>query len=276
MANRILRDWTCSETINEISESAEIFFTRLIMKADDFGRFYGSPKLLKAQLFPLKDYSFKSIEKWRDECVKIGIIFIYESDGKEYLEIRDFNQRLRLMKSKFPEPLTVDCQMTVNCQTIDGLKRNRNETENEVETEEETKDLQAGVSDSKKIILFDSWWQAFDKKVGKEKTQKRWLSLSIEEMNHCLNVVADYVKSKPDKQFRKDPMTYLNGKHWNDEIIIKTTQNGTINNETGRTRTLEDQADDMVRLVNERYSKPDEFNSGDREHTEDINYENIE
>jgi hypothetical protein len=138
MANRILRDWTCSETIDQLSEFGELFFTRLIMKADDFGRFYGSSKLLKAQLYPLKDYTLKQVEKWRDEVIKSGIVIIYKVEDKEYLEIKDFNQRLRLMKSKFPEPkntlLSNDGQMTVNSQTNDGLKRNETETENEVET----------------------------------------------------------------------------------------------------------------------------------------------
>ena len=134
MANRILRDWTCSETIDQLSESSEIFFTRLIMKADDFGRFYGSPKLLKAQLYPLKEYSLKQVEKWRDEVVRLGIVSLYFCDGKEYIEIKDFNQRLRLMKSKFPEPQSNDCQMTVKCQSIDGLKRNETKLETETET----------------------------------------------------------------------------------------------------------------------------------------------
>ena len=139
MANRVLRDWTCSETIDQLSEFAELFFTRLIMKADDFGRFYGSPKILKSQLYPLKDYNLKQVEKWRDEVVRSGVIILYVVDRKEYLEIKDFNQRLRIMKSKFPEPLTDDGQMTVNCLTDDGLKRRETETEVETETEDEKK-----------------------------------------------------------------------------------------------------------------------------------------
>jgi hypothetical protein len=75
-----------------------------------------------------------------------------------------------------------------------------------------------------KLVLFTSWWSLYNKKVGKEKAQAKWLKLSIEEINKCLDVVSAYVKSTTDKQYRKDPTTYLNGKHWNDEIIFKTTQ----------------------------------------------------
>ena len=64
MPNRVLRDWTNSERMDELSFEAEIFFMRLIMKADDFGGFYGNTKLLKSHLYPLKDFSHKKIEKW--------------------------------------------------------------------------------------------------------------------------------------------------------------------------------------------------------------------
>ena len=35
-----------------------------------------------------------------------------------------------------------------------------------------------------------------------------------------------YVNSTPDKQFRKHPLTYLNNRGWEDEIVVKT--NGVI------------------------------------------------
>jgi predicted NodU family carbamoyl transferase len=54
MANRVLRDWTQSEIINELDHKAEVFFTRLIMKADDYGCFYGNYKLLSQSTSPDK------------------------------------------------------------------------------------------------------------------------------------------------------------------------------------------------------------------------------
>lgn len=144
MANRVLRDWTCSEKVDQLSEKSEIFFTRLIMKADDFGRFYGSAKLIKGHLFPLRDYSFSEIEIMRNECVKNGLVKIYTVDNREYIEIVDFGQRLRIMKSKFPEQEQVtenDSKLLTNDSellTDDRLKRNetkRNETEIETKSE---------------------------------------------------------------------------------------------------------------------------------------------
>src|ERR1041384_5123604 len=141
MPNRVLRDWTASETVDQLSESAEILFVRLIMKADDLGCFYGNPKLLKSALFPLRNYSEKQVTTWRDELVKSGIVQMYQVDGKFYLKIKDFNQRLRLMQSKFPQPETGeivepsnDGQLTDNCRP----ETKRNEVEEETETETKT------------------------------------------------------------------------------------------------------------------------------------------
>jgi hypothetical protein len=66
---------------------------------------------------------------------------------------------------------------------------------------------------------FDIWWNLYDKKVGKEKTLKKWLSLKDEDRQKCIDVAPRYVEAKPDKRYRKDPLTYLNNAGWNDEII---------------------------------------------------------
>ena len=133
MANRVLRDWTQSESIDKLSQGAELFFTRLIMKADDYGCYYGNPKLLNSALFPLKDYDQIAIRDWRDECVKAKIIILYEFEGKQYIKIKDFGQRLRLMKSKFPQPED-GCLTDVSQLSDNGRpETKRNEVENEGE-----------------------------------------------------------------------------------------------------------------------------------------------
>jgi hypothetical protein len=71
---------------------------------------------------------------------------------------------------------------------------------------------------------FEYWWDIYDKKRGKEKCMKKWEKLSVNERKACISATPAYVTSTPDKAYRKDPLTYLNGKCWNDEII---TKNGT-------------------------------------------------
>ena len=66
---------------------------------------------------------------------------------------------------------------------------------------------------------FEIWWNAYGKKRGKEKVLAKWLRLTQTERDECLKATSAYTDSTPDIRFRKDPLTYLNGKCWNDEII---------------------------------------------------------
>ena len=72
---------------------------------------------------------------------------------------------------------------------------------------------------------FDVFWNLYNKKTGKDKVSKKFLSLSINEIELILKAIPIYVESTPDKKYRKDPYTYLNGKHWNDEVQTKSDNN---------------------------------------------------
>lgn len=105
MPNRILRDWTDSDRVNALSAEAERFFTRLIMKADDFGRYFADGPRLKAYLFPLiSSISETDCLRWLAECEAAGLVHRYEVAGKKYLEVVRFGQRLRNMRNTHPAP----------------------------------------------------------------------------------------------------------------------------------------------------------------------------
>lgn len=154
MPNRVLRDWTDSKRMSKLSAHAERFFTRLIMKADDFGRYKANPKILKATLLPYEadELTDAQVQGWLDECIQVGVLITYTVDDEVYLQIVKYGQKLRNTKMKYPPPLNADestncVQVADNhgtdCRQIadnDGttclLKRNE---ENRNETEEEKK-----------------------------------------------------------------------------------------------------------------------------------------
>jgi hypothetical protein len=72
---------------------------------------------------------------------------------------------------------------------------------------------------------FETWWKLYDLKVGKEKCMQKWAKMTVKDREACIAATPAYVASTPDKQFRKRPLTYLNQKAWNDEIIPRN--NGT-------------------------------------------------
>lgn len=107
MGSRLLRDTTDSEKVNTLSWQAEVFFYRLMMKADDHGCYHANPKLVRASLFPLRLDSIREadISRWLQECEQSSLIVIYEVDSKPYLQIDNFGQRLRTKKMRFPHPV---------------------------------------------------------------------------------------------------------------------------------------------------------------------------
>ncbi|SDZ81694.1 hypothetical protein SAMN05192529_102106 [Arachidicoccus rhizosphaerae] len=161
MPNRVLRDWTDSERINELSVNAECLFVRLMMKADDYGNFNANSKLVKSLCFPLKDFREADITRWIQELETSGLIALYEADNKKYLHIINFGQRLRTMNPKFPQyidnqqtgnpcpqPAVICPQPAVICPP--ETKRN------EVETNIDTKVSMSTVVDEKAPLPYDS------------------------------------------------------------------------------------------------------------------------
>lgn len=105
MPNRLLRDWTDSLRFDGITAEAERLFTRLIMKADDYGRFHAEPRLIKASCFPLFDnLRTPDLVRWLDELSTRQLILRYEAEGRSLLAIVNYGQRLKQSRAKFPPP----------------------------------------------------------------------------------------------------------------------------------------------------------------------------
>ncbi len=67
---------------------------------------------------------------------------------------------------------------------------------------------------------FINFWNLYDKKVGeKNKIENKYNKLSLEVRKKIFEYIPLYIKSQPNKQYRKNPETFLNNKGWNDEII---------------------------------------------------------
>lgn len=163
MPNRILRDWTDSEKIDNLTVHAERFFTRLIMKADDFGRYSANLKYVKSTLFPLRtDVRETDITRWFAECEKAGLIALYTVASKDYVQIENFKQVLRQKNEKYPAPVRVsekceaDDKQMLSTRIADASLKRR-----EVETEEKGKGLQADATHPPDLIdsfqKFNTW-----------------------------------------------------------------------------------------------------------------------
>lgn len=116
MPNRILKESICrSEEIDSLSWFEEVLFYRLIVICDDFGRYDGRAKIIKGSCFPLKSITEKDIDKALGRLSAVGLVRVYETQGRPYLQLVTWadHQRIRNQKSKYPE-YTQDCKLLLS------------------------------------------------------------------------------------------------------------------------------------------------------------------
>ena len=69
--------------------------------------------------------------------------------------------------------------------------------------------------------VFDIWWNLYNKKRSKKKTFKYWCrNIKSEVVSDIMKHTKVYISST-EKQFRKDPHSYLLNECWEDEVILK-------------------------------------------------------
>jgi hypothetical protein len=122
MGERIIRPGirTSERTEKLVREGgwmAQVFYDWALTVVDDYGRFDGRPSILRTEIFPLlldlvRD---SDVQRCLAACEKAGLIRLYSADGKPYMEILDFRQRLRASKSRWPAPPCVSLSPAGHC-----------------------------------------------------------------------------------------------------------------------------------------------------------------
>ncbi len=98
--------------------------------------------------------------------------------------------------------------------------------------QKQTADMSAKKTDttSKHLDSFEKFWNMYDKKVGRDKSFSLWGKLSKKDKEDCFKFIPLYIKERPNKQYRKNPETFLRNKSWNDEIITEEKTISTYKN----------------------------------------------
>lgn len=72
---------------------------------------------------------------------------------------------------------------------------------------------------NKEKISFPLFWNLYDKKVDRPKCETKWDRLTVEDQHAIMEYIPGYIKSQPDKKYRKNPLTFLNNRSWENELI---------------------------------------------------------
>jgi len=221
MPTRLIREGILtSEPVNSLSWPEEVFYRRLLSVVDDFGRYYASPKLLRAACYPLHidKVSDSDIGKWLAACATAALVRVYPAqDGKSYIEVLRFNQQVRAKASKYPQPPALDSTCAADA-TQTQADAHLGVSVSGVVSEGDKPAAPSGA------LLFEKqFWPAYPKKKAKDDALKAFLKRKPDQSLVDLMLTAlawqsqteDWVKE--GGKFIPYPATWLNDGRWTDE-----------------------------------------------------------
>lgn len=194
---------------------SQVFYDWLLTAVDDFGRFDARPLILRTQIFPmLLDLVREAdVSRCLESCKAAGLIRLYMHDGKPYLEVLNFRQRLRAKTSKWPGPQ--DNATPLSCE--------RRTMPTDTDTDTDTPQAPKGAVDPPGFIRFWNEYPRCGRKVDRKKCLKKWATDGLEQVSgSVLTGLRKWIKShdwqKENGQFIPMPITFLNQSRWEAEF----------------------------------------------------------
>ena len=230
MPNRIIKESICtSDTIDGLSWFEEVFFYRLMVNVDDYGRFDARPAILKARLFPLKaNVTEKNVEQALNRLATAGLVSTYTVEDKPILQLLTWekHQQIRNSKSKYPGPEKADLKsIEINCNQLKSDEINCPRNPIQSNPNPNPNPTRGRASAAKPLDpLFDQFWAAYPKKVAKEPAKKAFLKHKPDQalLDKMLDALQRYKRTdqwtRDGGQFIPNPATWLNQKRWEDEL----------------------------------------------------------
>ena len=128
MPNRIIKESICtSDSINQLTPFQEVFFYRLLVNCDDYGRLDARPDVLASKLYPLRRSILEEqITGALSALTSAELVDLYEVKGKPFLQIVTWaeHQSIRAKKSKYPAKDETCTQMQANASKCTQMQAN--------------------------------------------------------------------------------------------------------------------------------------------------------
>jgi hypothetical protein len=211
------------EDLATCSIEAQLLAVRILNFADDEGYFKAHPALIKASCFPLIESL--NIPVMLRELSKVGYLRLGTgTDGKEYGQVVNFLKHQSINKpypSKIKDLIIFPEHSGSDTGTLPaGMEWNGKE-EHLSDSDESNAPVSLADQRNEK---FGEWWEAYANKVGRKKTESAWRNLKWAKLGiEPADLIADtHRRHELDPQwlkgFQPNPLTYLNGERWNDDL----------------------------------------------------------
>lgn len=102
---------------------------------------------------------------------------------------------------------------------------------------------------------WDRFWNGYGKKVGTAKCKSAFKRIPKSKLEKVIEHAIRYAEATPDKKFRMNPLTYLNGKFYEDEETITAAIER--NRKTNRSSASVEQAGENLKKWFERFDNPE-------------------
>lgn len=176
-------------------------------------RKFGFPSTMVMEAMGIKSY--KTYKKTLDDLVDWGFFLMVEKSRNQYS-----SNIIALVENDKAHDKALDKALakhsTKQVQSKDSIDKPYNK-----EPYNKERGVIAIASDvevlSESIYEFELFWDDYDKKVDRTKCEKKWSRMSESEKEVIKEFVPIYVSSTPEKKYRKNPLSFLNAKTWNDD-----------------------------------------------------------
>lgn len=200
-----------SEDIVSLSPFARLLYIALWCEADREGRMSWKPRTFKMRYLPGDSVD---IDALCNELITAGLVRLY-GDGLAYIPAFLSHQHInpRETASQFPEPTGKHASPT------------RKPRVSDVQGGREGKGKESINDASRDASMFDRFWQAYPKKVGKDDARKAFAKRKPDDslLAAMLSTLAVQVNSqqwtRDEGQYIPNPSTWLNQGRWQDEVM---------------------------------------------------------
>lgn len=259
-ARNIKPGFFSNDDLADCQPLARLLFIGLWCVADREGRMEDRPRRIRAEVLPYDDCD---IEGLLDELQQHGFILRYEVGGERFIQVLNFtkhqNPHMKEAKSTIPAP-GADEPVTGETETCEVLPQSQSEAgKGQASEEHHTGTVQEpekhhespadcgflipdslipdsdktpcapSAHDEPKADLFDRFWKLYPNKKNKTNARKAWAKLKVTDdlFDQIIAGLARYCESpdwtKDGGRFIPHPTTWLNGKRWEDEVDLPTT-----------------------------------------------------
>ena len=184
----------------DLTPNAKLLYAEITCLCNQTGYCWSTNRYF-AELYNVSNVS---ISKWINQLIEKGYInstFEYKEGTKEI-----FKRYLSLVNDPIKEKFNTPHKEKLK----DNNTSNNNTSNNNI--------IEYNNTVISKNDAFSEFWNIYNKKQDKISCESKFLKLPKKDIENILLVVKDYVISTPDVKYRKNPLTWLNRKCWEDEI----------------------------------------------------------